>query len=282
MPEKQQIGILHPGAMGVSLAASVIASGHNAFWISKGRSHQTHARAKEHGLIDCSSLSEMSKYCEMIVSICPPAAADEVADQVIDSGFSGVFVDANAISPMRASSIAERVNSSGARYVDGGVIGGPAWTKGETMLYLSGPEANRAASAFCGGLVETRVIGDQTDQASALKMCYAALTKGTTAMLCAVIGAAHALGVDEELRSQWDMDELGSAEQRYMRLCRVTKKAWRFEGEMREIAQTLKSAGMPSGFHEAAEDVYAHLNKFRGRDSLPAAEEVLEALLKQS
>ena len=261
--------------MGVSLAASAIAGGHEACWVSEGRSSETRARAAEHALSECGSLTELIERCPTVVSICPPAAADDVADQVIGGGFEGIFVDANAISPMRARGIAQRVNASGASYVDGSVIGGPAWTKDETILYLSGSDADRVADVFIDGKLATRVIGESLDRASALKMCYAALTKGSTAMLCAIIGAAHELGVDEVLRAQWAMDEPGSDELRYSRLRRVTQKAWRYEGEMREIAQTLASVGMPDGFHEAAGDVYARLGALKGMEDLPSLEEVL-------
>ncbi len=264
--------------MGVSLAASAITSGHNAYWVGVGRSNETRDRASEHGLIECASLNDCVERCDVIVSICPPAAADDVADQVIGSGYKDLYIDANAISPVRASSIANRINRSGASYIDGSVIGGPAWTKDETILYLSGPCASDVASLFEGGMLATRVIGEEIDRASALKMCYAAFTKGSTAMLCAIIGAAHALGVDDELRAQWDLDEPGSASQNYTRLQRVTKKAWRYEGEMQEIANTLRSVGMPEGFHDAAREVYARLGPLKSSTELPMIEEVLRQL----
>lgn len=278
MSTTQSIGFLHPGAMGVSLAASAIASGHDALWVSAGRSDETRVRAEEHALIECASLGECVERCGVIVSICPPAAADDVADQVIGSGYKGIYVDANAISPMRARSIANRINGSGGSYVDGSVIGGPAWTKNDTVLYLSGPGADSVAALFQDGLLATKVIGDEIDRASALKMCYAAFTKGSTAMLCAIIGAAHELGVDDVLRAQWDLDEPGSASQRYARLQRVTKKAWRYEGEMEEIARTLESVRLPSGFHDAAKAIYAHMSIFKGEEELPEVDQVLEAL----
>ncbi len=282
MTHAQKIGFLHPGAMGVSLAASAIASGHDACWVSAGRSEQTRSRAKEHGLIECVSVIELCSGCDVIVSICPPAAADDVADQVIESGYSGIYLDANAISPMRARSIAERVNASGASYVDGSVIGGPAWTQGETILYLSGPGSDRVASLFNGGMLATRVIGDAIDRASALKMCYAAFTKGSTAMLCAIIGAAHALGVDDVLRAQWGLDEPGSDAVRYEWMQRVTQKAWRYEGEMREIAETLGSVGMPEGFHDAAAEVYRRLSPLKDQGGEVSFETLFDSLVCRS
>lgn len=279
MTDTKTIGFLHPGEMGVSLAASAIASGMESCWCSDGRSGATRKRAAEHGLRDLGTISSMCDACELIVSICPPAASDDVADAVLSCGFSGIYIDANAISPMRARSIAERVHAADARYVDGSVIGGPAWTPDETIMYLSGPNADLVSGCFRDGMLSTRVIGDDVDRASALKMCYAAFTKGSTAMLCAIIAAAHALGVDGELRSQWDTDDAGSAADRYARLCRVTRKGWRYEGEMREIAETLKHAGVPDGFHSAAAEIYAEMSSLKGRESLPEPGEVIEALL---
>lgn len=264
--------------MGVSLAASAIASGYEACWVRDGRSAATIARAKEHGLTTLMDLNALCAECRVIVSICPPSAADDVANAVIERGFNAIYVDANAISPARSRSIAARINACGASYVDGSVIGGPAWTKDETILYLSGPQAERVAGFFQDGLLSTRVIGESVDRASALKMCYAAFTKGSTAMLCAIVAAATELGVDNELYQQWDLDEPGSSERTQQRVCRVTAKAWRYEGEMQEIAQTMAGVGLPDGFHEAAAEIYARLGAMKGRESLPQLDEVISLL----
>ncbi|MCA9275428.1 MAG: NAD(P)-dependent oxidoreductase [Phycisphaerales bacterium] len=279
MNTQRSIGFLHPGAMGVSLAASAIASGHESCWVDADRSDATRSRADEHGLRMLDTLGAMCERCEFIVSICPPSAADDVADAVIECGFGGVYIDANAISPMRARSISQRINDHGASYVDGSVIGGPAWTKDATVLYLSGPGAGEAAACFSGGLLATRVIGEAVDRASALKMCYAAYTKGSTAMLCAVVAAASALGVDGELDRQWELDETGARERTHLRVRAVTAKAWRYEGEMCEIAQTMKHAGLPGGFHEAAAEIYARLGGFKGQSSRPELAEVIARML---
>src|SRR6185436_14581844 len=103
-----------------------------------------------------------------------------------------------AISPQRAERIGHAVTDAGAAFVDGGIIGGPAWKPGSTWLYLSGVDADKAAAYFSAGPLETQVIGEAIGKASALKMCFAAYTKGTTALLCAVLGAAEALDVRRE------------------------------------------------------------------------------------
>lgn len=275
----EKIGVLHPGDMGISVAVAARNGGNGVYWASAGRSGQTRARAEAHGLVDAGTVEEVCRMCTMVISVCPPHAAEAVADEVLVHGFRGVYVDANAISPQRAGRIGEQMAERGVSFVDGGIIGGPAWRPGRTWLYLSGGEAGRVADCFAAGPLETAVIGDGIGKASALKMCYAAYTKGTTALLCAILGAAEGLGVRPELEGQWERDEAGFAERTGQRARRVTAKAWRFVGEMEEIAATFEGVGLPGGFHVAAADVYRRLADFKGAERTPELAAVLEALL---
>ncbi len=112
-------------------------------------------------------------------------------------------------------------------------------------------------------------------------MCYAAYSKGTTALFAAILATAETLGVRDELYQQWDMDDSGFSEQVNRRTTRVTAKAWRFEGEMHEIASTFQEAGLPNGFHKAAAEVYRRMASFKDSPETPTLEEVLETLLKE-
>jgi len=276
-----KIGILHPGEMGVSLAASASNSGQQVFWLSEGRSEKTRARAERYHLEEVDSFAEFCQTCELIISVCPPHAAEEVAVSIGESEFRGLYLDANAISPQRAIRIGQMLATKGIHFVDGGIIGGPVWTPNETWLYLSGDSAQEIASCFSYGPLETKVIGDEIGKASALKMCYAAYTKGTTALLSAILAAAASLGVPEELNRQWNMDEPGFSERVNRRVARVTAKAWRFEGEMKEIASTFLEAGMPDGFHLAAAEVYQRMAHFKDATEPPSLDDVLRALRTQ-
>jgi len=276
---QQTIGILYPGNMGISIAASAQNSGYEVYWASEGRSPQTHSRAEKFNLHDAYTLAKLCETCSMIVSVCPPHAAEDVAKQVLQHGFTGLYLDANAISPQRALRIEREMTTAGATFVDGGIIGGPAWESGQTWLYLSGKEAETAASVFSAGPLETDVIGDDAGKASALKMCFAANTKGTTALLCAILAVAEKLGVREDLQHQWSRNGSDFAENTTQRVRNVTTKAWRFAGEMDEIAATFNEAGMSDGFHAAAADVYRRIADFKDAPSTPLLEEVLEALL---
>lgn len=273
-----KIGVLHPGEMGVSIAASAIQSGHSVFWVSEHRSTGTRRRAEEQDLIDAGSLLQLCRDCEIIVSICPPHAAEGVARSVVEAGYRGYYLDANAISPQRAVRIGKMMEANGIRFTDGGIIGGPAWRPKETWLYLSGKDAKVIADCFVNGPLETRVISTETGKASALKMCYAAYSKGTTALLAAILATAESLGVREELSQRWGEDEPGFVEQAEGRTTRVTAKAWRFEGEMHEIASTFQEAGLPGGFHESAAEIYLRMAGYKDASERPALLEVLKVL----
>jgi 3-hydroxyisobutyrate dehydrogenase-like beta-hydroxyacid dehydrogenase len=276
--DKINIGILHPGEMGISIAATMKNTGHNVYWASEGRSPQSRQRAEKHGLLDADSLAQLCEICSVIVSVCPPDSAQDVAVSVLKHGFKGLYIDANAIAPKRAQYIAEEMTQAGVSFVDGGIIGGPAWKPDSTWLYLSGAEAEKAAACFSAGPLETRVIGEEVGKASALKMCFAAYSKGTTALLCGVMAAAEALGVREELSQQWSHGGSNFAKENESRVRNVTAKAWRFAGEMDEIAATFADAGLPDGFHKAAGDLYQRISDFKDASS-PALEDVLAALL---
>jgi 3-hydroxyisobutyrate dehydrogenase-like beta-hydroxyacid dehydrogenase len=224
--QPETIGILHPGAMGISVAACALRSGRQVCYTSEGRGEATRARATGHNLHDLGTLSKLCATCSIIISICPPHAAEEVASQVIAYGFKGIYLDANAISPQKAQRIGEILSDVGISFVDGGIIGGPAWTPGETWLYLSGKDVVRIADCFSAGPLEVSIVGEEIGKASALKMCYAAYTKGTTALLTAILALAEASGVRGELETQWERDEPGFSEQAERRARRVTALAF--------------------------------------------------------
>jgi len=275
-----KIGILHPGEMGVSIAASAINNGHQVYWVSEGRSDKTRLRAERHHLIKVESLSQLCQTSEIIFSVCPPHSAEDVANSVIAHQFNGYYLDVNAISHQRAIKIGQMMESAGIYFVDGGIIGGPAWKPKETWLYLSGKDASIIVDCFKNGPLETKVIGEEIGKASALKMCYAAYSKGTTALLAAILATAETLGVRNELYQQWGMDNEDFSEQVNRRVTRVTAKAWRFEGELREIASTFQEAGLPNGFHEAAAEIYHRMAGFKDAPETPKLDDVLKTLLQ--
>jgi 3-hydroxyisobutyrate dehydrogenase-like beta-hydroxyacid dehydrogenase len=275
----KKVGILHPGEMGVSIAASAMNSGHAVYWVSTNRSEQTHLRAEKNNLIELKSLADLCRTCEVIISICPPHAAEDLARSVITEKFKGIYLDANAISPQRVRKLQQIMEEKGVQFIDGSIIGGTAWKAGETVLYLSGKDAEVIGDCFQNGPLETKIIGDEAGKASAIKMCYAAYSKGTTALLAAVLAAAKAHDVGEELSRQWDVDDPGFPEQVSRRVIRTTAKAWRFEGEMEEIAATFEQAGLPGGFHLAAAEVFRRMANLE-TDEQDQLKQILAAILR--
>jgi 3-hydroxyisobutyrate dehydrogenase-like beta-hydroxyacid dehydrogenase len=223
-----KIGVLHPGQMGISVAASAINSGHHVYWTSADRSDMTRRRAEKHHLIEIETLPELCQSTEIIFSVCPPHAAEGLAKSVLETGFKGFYLEANAISPQRSIRIGQMLEENGIHFIDGGIIGGPAWTPNETWLYLSGKDADWIAECFTKGPLETKVIGSEIGKASALKMCYAAYSKGTTALLSAILATAESLKcVTNCINNGAGMK--GFSDQVIAESHGVTAKAWRFE-----------------------------------------------------
>jgi 3-hydroxyisobutyrate dehydrogenase-like beta-hydroxyacid dehydrogenase len=279
--EKLKVGILNPGKMGIFVAACIQKSGYSVYWASEGRSQQTCQRAEEHQLRDAGRLATLCEICQIIVSVCPPYAAEAVADQVMGQSFRGQYLELNAISPQKVRAISQNMEQAGIAFVDGCIIGGPAWEMGKTYLYLSGEGAVAVAGLFVTGSMEAHVIGDTIGQASALKMCYSAYTKGTTALLGSILAAAQESGVRKELEKQWSLDWPGFAEESKERVRKVTAKAWRFAGEMEEIAATFQDAGLPGGFFLACAQIYQRIAGFKDAPMEPALGDVLAALIER-
>jgi 3-hydroxyisobutyrate dehydrogenase-like beta-hydroxyacid dehydrogenase len=238
------VGLLHPGEMGAAVGAVLRGQGHRVLWASDGRSAETRARADEAGLEDVGAISHVAE-ADIVFSVCPPHAALEVARS---ARFAGVYVDANAVSPATAAKVSDVVDE----FVDGGIVGSPPREQGTTRLYLSGECAAEVAALFTGSVLDARVVSN----ASAVKMAYAAWTKGTAAMLLAIRELARREGVEEPLLAEWALSQPELRERHARALRSAEAKGWRWVGEMEEIAATFEADGLPGGFHRAAAEVY--------------------------
>jgi 3-hydroxyisobutyrate dehydrogenase-like beta-hydroxyacid dehydrogenase len=276
-----KVGLLHLGEMGSSVGAAARTGGARVSWASEGRSDATRRRAKETGIEDAVELEGLVEGNEILLSVCPPHAARAQAETVARLGFRGLYVDANAVSPDTSREICRIVEKSGGAFVDGGIIGPPSRSPGSTRLYLSGEEAARVGALFEGSALEAIVIGGPPGAASALKVCFASYTKGTAALLAAIRALALHEGVDDALVREWErsIPELPGRSEAGARA--NARKAWRFVGEMEEIAAAFSSAGLPDGFHRAAAEIYARLDRYRGASDAPTLDEVARALLRR-
>jgi 3-hydroxyisobutyrate dehydrogenase-like beta-hydroxyacid dehydrogenase len=248
------VGLLHPGAMGAAVGKVLTQAARTVLWASEGRSPESGARAREAGLQDAGTVAALADRSDLVLAICPPHGALDVARAI--GPFTGFYVDANAVSPATAAEIREIVEAAGARYVDGGVIGPPPDGSNAPRLYLSGADAPMVAELFAGSPLEALVLDGEPTAASALKMAYAGWTKGTAALLLTMREAARAYGVEDTLVREWQHSIPSLPERSVQAARQADTKGWRWVAEMREIAATLGAADLPTGFHEAAAEVF--------------------------
>jgi len=272
------IGVLHPGAMGSAVAAAARAGGARALWASAGRGPATRERAEADRLEDVRTLGRLAAESDVILSVCPPAAALDVAREVAALGFRRTYVDANAVSPETSRTIADVVTAAGATFVDGGLVGPPPRRTGTTRLYLSGNGALSVAVLFDDGPLEAIVLDAPIGAASALKVAYAGWNKGSQALLIAVRALAMHEGVDAALLAEWARSRPDMPKRSEQAIAENAGKAWRFVGEMEEIAKTFGAAGLPEGFHQAAAEVYRRLAGWKDTPTPPSVAEVAKAL----
>jgi 3-hydroxyisobutyrate dehydrogenase-like beta-hydroxyacid dehydrogenase len=249
------VGLLHPGAMGAAVGRVLTQAGRTVLWASEGRSAATAARARQAGLEDAGSVAAVAARSDLVLAVCPPQGALDTARAI--GPFTGLYVDANAVSPATAAQIRAVLDAAGGRYVDGGIIGPPPeGSDPTTRLYLSGDDAPAVAEAFAGSGFTTLVLDGEPTAASALKMAYAGWTKGTAALLLTMRDAARAHGVEDALVREWEHSIPSLPDRSAQAARQADEKGWRWVAEMREIAATLAAADLPTGFHEAAAEVF--------------------------
>ncbi len=273
------VALLHPGNMGTTIGVAAATSGARMVWVSEGRSKASHDRARDAGLRDVKSITNAVNECEVILSVCPPDAALDLAREVAQHRFKGIYVDANAISRATAQQICEIVTKAGADFVDGGIIGSPVKRPGTTRLYLSGEHAPEIAALFTDSMLDAKTIGAEPGAASALKVAYAAWTKCTDALLLAIRTFAATEGVDRALLEEWTISQPDLERRSQQAAAVATPKAWRYIGEMKEIAATFEAAGLPAGFHNAAAELWERLAPFKDQtEPSPAIIDVIDSL----
>lgn len=248
------IGLLHPGEMGAEVGATLVSAGHTVYWIPIGRSKESTSRAEAAGLTPVADLDELTAKSEIVLSIVPPHAALDVAREI--AGRAKFFVDCNAVSPQTAIEIESVIVSKGSTFVDGGIVGPPPFKAGTTRLYLSGELAGEVSQLFESTRLEAPVLPGGAGVASGFKNCYAAWTKGSDALLLAILSVARELGVEENLRQEWNRSKPELTARLHGAGWAAARKGWRWVGEMLEIAKTFQGANMPTGFHRAAAEIF--------------------------
>jgi 3-hydroxyisobutyrate dehydrogenase-like beta-hydroxyacid dehydrogenase len=240
-----RVGLLFPGEMGALVGAAVQGE---VLWASEGRSEATQRRAE--GFRDVGTVRELVAASEIVISLCPPAIAEDVAGEVAGEGFAGIYVEANAIAPGRVTRIASFL-----RCVDGSVI-----ARSGVNLYLSGDPADVAevAALFGDGDVTAIPLEGGVGAASALKMAFGGWNKIGVALVAQAYAIARAYGVEEALAGEGVESD---------RILRAAPKAWRWAPEMEEVAATCAQLGLPDGIPRGAAELYARWDGHRDRSA---------------
>lgn len=248
------VGLLHPGEMGTAVAVELSRRDVTVRWASAGRSPDSVARAARAGLVDAGTVAGLVDGSDLVMSVCPPQVALDVARSV--TGFEGLYVDANAVSPATVAAVAAIIEAGGGSCVDGGIVGPPPHRPGTTRLFLSGPRAQEVADLFAGTNLEPVLVGERIGAASAVKMAFAAWTKGTDALALAIRAFARAEGVDGPLVAEWERSVPELPPRSAKAAANAAAKGWRWGSEMDEIAAAFGAQGQPEGFHRAAAEVF--------------------------
>ena len=259
------VAILNPGEMGGAVGGALRENGFDVIVCLDGRSDATRGRADRYGLRDVGSLDAAITDADMVLCIMPPeispAMANAVADAMGRTGHTPPYADCNAIAPDTAKEIETVIVGAGAKFIDAGIVGSPPGkTPKSTRFFTSGPDAARM-SEFDGKGITIKQCGPEIGRGSAVKMCYAGITKGTSALHAAILIAAEALGVGDELFEELAYSQEGQLKRMENMTPALPAVSARYIGEMREISKTMGSVGVTTGFHDGSTAVYQLMEK---------------------
>ncbi|MFQ5763780.1 MAG: DUF1932 domain-containing protein [Rhodospirillales bacterium] len=262
------VAVLMPGDMGHGVAGALKAHGLGVVTCLAGRSERTRVLAAKAGIRELPDLAQVVREASLVLSILPPssaldqaeAVAQAITETITEADTRPTYVDCNAVSPGTVQDVAQAIEAAGAPFVDAGIIGtrptreGSTWTPGP-RFYVSGADT-KPMEALDGMGLQVRPLGAEAGRASALKMCYAGLTKGTFTLHTAVLLAAEAEGLTAELRDEFQYSQTQALAQMEARIPRLPADSGRWIGEMEEIAKTFAAAGVTPGFHEGAAEIF--------------------------
>ncbi len=257
----RNVGVVSPGDMGQAIAGRLKESGLNVYAALDGRSERTRALAREAGLTDCGSMEKLVTTCELVLSVINPGEALNVAREVAatmkKTARKIALADLNAVSPQTAREADRMVREAGGMFIDGGIIGPPPrGEKDKPRIYVSGPDAYLFEQISHPNLL-VRVLSERVGDASGVKMCYAAMTKGTTALAVELLMAARKLGVEQALEKELRESRSDVLDWQVKNIAAMPPKAYRWVPEMQEIAKTFGELGLTRRIFEGATDMYA-------------------------
>ena len=284
------VGILSPGDMGHTVGNVLRQNGLRVITCLEGRSQRTRQLAEKAGIVDVPTYPQFVTEADLILSIMVPAQAMSAASMVAEAlqkvDTTLVYADCNAIAPQTVRKLGEIITSADGTFVDASIIGPPPRTPGATRFYTSGPNLDLFSELNNYGL-DVRALGEEIGLASAIKMCYASLTKGLTALCTELLTAASVLGVSEALTAEFQLSQSALFERMENGLPGMPPKARRWIGEMEEISATFAHVGLTPNILTGAADMYrfvgdTHLADLppEARDEFPNLAGLIEILAK--
>jgi 3-hydroxyisobutyrate dehydrogenase-like beta-hydroxyacid dehydrogenase len=251
------VALLHPGAMGARVGAELVSAGHQVRWLSAERSPATWQRATDAGLAARADVETLLDGAEIVLSVCPPQGAADVAKLIAGAGFSGIYVDANPVAPETLTEIAADLVASDATLVDGGIVGPPPGPDRRTNLYLAGDQAATQAVAdlFADTHVTAMVVGAEVGAASAAKQAYALFNKGRIVLAAAAADLAESYGVLDVLAGEGERSGADILAQLPDVRSGLTELGWRWGPEFAEIATAIAASGADPALARACEQL---------------------------
>jgi 3-hydroxyisobutyrate dehydrogenase-like beta-hydroxyacid dehydrogenase len=257
------VAIVAQGMMGAGIGTRLCENGVEVRTLLKGRSAESAARAKKAGMIPARDEKELLDEADYFLSILPPGEALALAQRLAPALFAleeePLYLDCNAVSPQTAARIAAVIVPTGARFVDAGIIGGPPQrdTRGPT-IYLSGEHAGEALPLRDFGL-DLRAIEGGVGAASGLKMSYAGITKGTTAIAAAMLLGAARFGSEKALLAELEASQPQLLARFRAAIPSMYDKAYRWVAEMEEISTFLEESPPSRALYAAIARLYEDL-----------------------
>ena len=252
------IAILSPGSMGSAVGQALRESGYDVVTNLDGRSERTRVLAEEAGFRAVSGIDSIVEEADLVMSILVPSEAISVAREAAAAmkrtGASPAYADCNAVSPDTARELGGIIEAAGGRFIDAGIIGGPPGSGSPPRFYASGPHEAVIGELDGKGII-VPLLGGDVGRASAIKMCYASLTKGVSALQTAALVAAYRLGLSSELEEEMSSSQANVLAQ-MQSVIGLPGKAFRWVGEMEEIAATFESVGVTGNFHHGAAEIF--------------------------
>ena len=255
----ESVAILSPGDMGHAIGQLLRENELHVLTCLAGRSNRTRQLSEQAGITDVPSIKELVAQADVLMSVtvseAVPGLCQEISEAVEATGTDLLFAECNAIAPELSREMESVLKAGGARYVDASIIGGPPRNGSSPRLYASGDNVAELLQLRDFGL-DVRDLGDQLGRASGIKMCYAAMTKGTTALHAELLIAAEKLGLTEEVMAEFSNTQPAVVERMEGWMPWMPAKSRRWVSEREEIEKTYSDLGLPPNISKGVDDMY--------------------------